>query len=123
MGTEKLTSMAADFIRPALARETVSPTRMSNGPSGVGGTGTGEEKSGESVGKQEVSSAVTSINEYFQKTNRTLQFSMNEKLGRVVIEVKDAATDEVIRTIPPKTLIKLAENMAEMSGFLMQERA
>ena len=120
--------MAADFFRPATTRNSfqlpvVGGRGSVSGESRVPGNPEAKENNDEGIGRQEVSKAVTSINDYFQKTNRTLHFSMNDKIGRVVIEIKDAETDEVIRTIPAKEVIKLAENMAEMSGFLMQERA
>lgn len=40
----------------------------------------------------------------------------------VVIKIKDPETGEVIRQIPPELAIKLAKNIQELLGVLMDER-
>lgn len=65
---------------------------------------------------QDVQKALADVNRFFQAERRNLSFSINEKTRDVVIEVKDAETDEVIRQIPPEFVIKLAENLHELSG-------
>ena len=53
--------------------------------------------------RDEVQELVRELNTKAQNHNRTLRFSIDEKLGRSVISVVDRETDEVIRQIPPET--------------------
>lgn len=78
--------------------------------------------------KQGLDQAVAKVNELFQAEQRKLSFSVNDKTHDVVIEVRDAETDEVIRQIPPEFVVKLAEQMHEMSadesvGVLLRDQA
>ena len=78
----------------------------------------------------DVEKALSDVNQFFQNERRTLSFSLNEKTKDVVIEVKDAETNEVIRQIPPEFVVKLAERLTELSGmaetsggFLLKDKA
>lgn len=79
--------------------------------------------------KKDVETAVSEVNQFFQTERRSLSFSVNETTRDVVIEVKDAETDEVIRQIPPEFVVKLAEHLQELSsedafgGLLLKDKA
>jgi flagellar protein FlaG len=55
--------------------------------------------------------------------NRRLSFSVNEKLGQVVVKVIDADTDKVVREIPPTELQHVYERIREVIGLLFDEKA
>lgn len=55
--------------------------------------------------------------------NKRLAFSLNEKLGQVVVKVIDTDTDKIIREIPPKELQHVHERIREVLGILFDERA
>jgi flagellar protein FlaG len=55
--------------------------------------------------------------------NKRLSFSLNEKLGQVVVKVIDTDTDKVIREIPPAELQHVNERIREVIGILFDERA
>ncbi|MBP7095269.1 MAG: flagellar protein FlaG [Spirochaetia bacterium] len=55
--------------------------------------------------------------------DRRLQFSLNEKLGQVVVKVIDADTDKVIKEIPPAEIQEVHERIREVIGILFDERA
>jgi len=55
--------------------------------------------------------------------NRRLSFSINEKLGQVVVKVIDADTDKVIKEIPPEELQRVYERIREVIGLLLDEKA
>ena len=55
--------------------------------------------------------------------NKRLSFSLNEKLGQVVVKVIDTDTDTVIREIPPAELQHVNERIREVIGILFDERA
>lgn len=79
--------------------------------------------------KQEVKQAVAEVNSFFQNEQRKLLFKVNESTGGVVIQVKDAQTDEVIKQIPPEFVVKLAEHLDQLNaaedavGMLVREQA
>jgi len=55
--------------------------------------------------------------------NRRLSFSVNDKLGKVVVKVIDTDTDKVIKEIPPEGLQHVYERIREVIGLLLDERA
>lgn len=55
--------------------------------------------------------------------NRRLSFTVNEKLGQVIVKVVDSETDKVVREIPPAELQHVYERIREVIGLLFDERA
>jgi len=55
--------------------------------------------------------------------NRRLSFSINEKLGQVVVKVIDNDTDKVVREIPPTELQHVYERIREAIGLLFDKSA
>lgn len=74
-------------------------------------------------GKQPVEQAVKDINEFFQNIRRTLEFNIDQDSGRMVVQIKDSETHQVIRQIPPEYVIKLAKQLGEVKGMLFEEKA
>ncbi|BBL74957.1 flagellar protein FlaG [Methylomagnum ishizawai] len=74
-------------------------------------------------GKQPVEQAVKDINAFFQDVKRTLEFNIDQDSGRMVIQIKDSETKQVIRQIPPEYVLKLAKQLGEVRGLLFEEKA
>ena len=55
--------------------------------------------------------------------DRRLSFSLNEKLGMVVVKVIDTETDKVIREIPATEIQHVHERIREVIGILFDEQA
>jgi flagellar protein FlaG len=55
--------------------------------------------------------------------NRRLSFSVNEKLGQVVVKVIDADTDKIIKEIPPEEIQHVYERIREVIGLLLDKQA
>ncbi|PHJ14360.1 flagellar protein FlaG [Fervidobacterium sp. SC_NGM5_G05] len=51
------------------------------------------------------------------------EFKIDKDTNMVVIKIKDPDTGEIIRQIPPELAVKLAKNIQELLGVLMDERA
>lgn len=77
--------------------------------------------------RDEVSDAVRNFNEFFQMVRRTVQFSVDEELGRTIVQVKDPETGELIRQIPSEEILRLAKYLDEFKdgfkGMLLKEKA
>lgn len=53
--------------------------------------------------------------------NADLSFSVHEASGNVVVTVTDQDTGRVIREIPPKEMLNLAEKIEEMVGLVFDQ--
>lgn len=73
--------------------------------------------------RQQVSDAVKNMNDFLQMVQRTLQFSLDEDSGEMVVKIKDAQTNEVIRQIPSEAMLKLAKELDKLKGLLFEEKA
>lgn len=62
----------------------------------------------------QIDEAVTSLNSSIQTVQRNLQFSVDKDLDKIVINVKDKQTDEVVRQIPSEEVLELARNLHDM---------
>lgn len=65
---------------------------------------------------QEIRQAADEVNDFVQKINRNLEFSVDDSSGRVVITVREAETGKIIRQIPPEELRSLADLVRENTG-------
>ena len=77
--------------------------------------------------KEDVKKAVRQINDFVQSLQRDLHFQVDDTSGRIVIEVIDSETKELIRTIPPKEALNLADllnnTLPDGSGLLLRDQA
>lgn len=73
-----------------------------------------------------------SVSQFIGPERRSLSFEIHEELGRTVVSVYDADTEELIRQIPPDELIRVAAVMHELaeqgeqrpaSGLLLDAQA
>ena len=63
--------------------------------------------------------AIEKLNQQVERNGRGLNFAIDEKLNRPIITVRSTATGEVIRTIPNEVVIKVAHNIEDIKGLLM----
>lgn len=73
--------------------------------------------------KQQISNAVKDINNFFQLTQRSLGFSIDEDSGHMVMLIKDTETNELIRQIPGEDVLKLAKQLDDLTGKLFKAQA
>jgi flagellar protein FlaG len=73
--------------------------------------------------------AVLQLNDYVQNVQRALEFSVDEQTGATVITVRDADTHQVIRQIPSKEMLAVAQELSKHgaqvggAGLLVREKA
>lgn len=70
---------------------------------------------------EEIHNYVDMLNSSADKLNERISFSYNKKTHRIVMKVIDSETEEVIREIPPKAMMKLLEHIQEHLGMLVDE--
>jgi flagellar protein FlaG len=71
---------------------------------------------------QNLREALDSLNEQAKKNGRGLNFSVDEKLNRHIITVRNTQSGEVVRQIPTEVAIKVAHNIEDIKGLLLDER-
>jgi len=70
---------------------------------------------------EEIRKDLEGINNQLRIANRSIQFSIDEGSHDIVVRVVDKESGEVIREVPPESVIRLREHMAEISGLLVEE--
>jgi flagellar protein FlaG len=69
-----------------------------------------------------VSKTVEFANTMAALFNTTLSFNFDERIGQVVVRVREGNTDEVIRQIPPEHMVELAANFKNQLRGLIVNR-
>ncbi|MEN3043560.1 MAG: flagellar protein FlaG [Fervidobacterium sp.] len=76
--------------------------------------------------EKKVEEEIDIFKENFEKLKKLFrgeaEFKIDRETNMVVIKIKDPETGEVIRQIPPELAVKLAKNIQELLGILMDER-
>lgn len=71
--------------------------------------------------KENVGDLVDVLNSAARSVNQRVNFRFHEKTNRIIMQVVDSQTKEVIREIPPKEMIRLLEHMHELIGMFVDE--
>ena len=74
----------------------------------------------ESMQAEEIRELAESLNEYMDSLQTQLGFSINDKLNnnKVIVEIKNRKTDELIKQVPAEEIVEIREKMAELTGLL-----
>lgn len=52
-----------------------------------------------------------------------IQFTLDQDFNRMVVQVVDTSTREVIRQIPPKEMLEIAQALDKLQGLLVHQKA
>jgi flagellar protein FlaG len=83
------------------------------------------------VSRQAFEKVVSELQTYVQKSQRNLDFHVDDQTGRVIVKVIDATNDEVIRQIPSEEMLDIArriqvlldEQEVPVKGMLLELKA
>ena len=70
----------------------------------------------------DIRETLANLEKLVTRFNRRFQFSLDERINRIVIKVIDRNTDKVIREIPPREIQHLLAGLQEMVGVLVDEK-
>lgn len=73
--------------------------------------------------RQPVEDAVSSIQQFAQSIQRTLNFALDDSSGQLVVKVTDSISGETIRQIPSEDALRLAESLDEVRSLLFKAEA
>jgi len=68
--------------------------------------------------RQNITEAINKLNDMMVAAKRGLNFSVDEKLGRPIIYVKNTETGEVVRQIPNEVMVRIAHGIEDLKGLL-----
>jgi len=68
--------------------------------------------------RQSITDAISKLNDMMVSAKRGLNYSVDEKLGRPIIYVKNTATGEVVRQIPNEVVVRIAHGIEDLKGLL-----
>jgi flagellar protein FlaG len=64
---------------------------------------------------------VDTLNSAAKSVNERVSFSFHEKTNRVIMKFTNPDTNEIVREIPPKEMIRLLEHMHDLIGVFVDE--
>ncbi|MFI8609124.1 flagellar protein FlaG [Pseudomonas sp. NPDC077649] len=70
-----------------------------------------------------INDAVVSLQEFAQSIQRDLSFRVDDSSGRVVVEVRDQSSGEVIRQIPSEEALQLLKHLEEARSLMVNTTA
>jgi flagellar protein FlaG len=71
--------------------------------------------------RKNLQDAITRINDMVRDGGRGLNFSLDEKLGRPIVLVRNLESGEVIRQIPNEVVVRVAHSIEDLKGMLHNE--
>lgn len=83
-----------------------------------------QEDDSSTANTEDVDKALHQINDFMQSDHKELRFVKNDETeGRMVIQIVNPQTNEVVGQIPDKAAIRLAASLDELNGHLFKGRA
>ncbi|MFH0976092.1 MAG: flagellar protein FlaG [Spirochaetota bacterium] len=71
--------------------------------------------------KENTDNLIDTLNSAAKSVNQRVSFSFSDKTNRVIMKFLDGDTNEVVREIPQKEMIRLLEHMHELIGMFVDE--
>lgn len=94
-----------------------------NGPAPLKAVENTENRSSTEASKAALTSAVDKLNELVAPALQTVQFSMDEEAGRMIVKVVDTATQKTIRQIPNEEVLAFSKTLGRLQGLVVREKA
>lgn len=82
----------------------------------------GENDQKNTVSKEKLEEAVSSINEFLNQQQKASKFVFHEGLDKYYVKLIDAETEEVIKEIPPEKLLNAFYEMQKLAGMIVDEK-
>ncbi|WP_022963508.1 flagellar protein FlaG [Halopseudomonas pelagia] len=73
--------------------------------------------------RETLDAAVSDMQNFVQSVQRDINFNVDDSSGRVVINVTEGVSGDVIRQIPSEEALRLSENLSEIRSLLFKAEA
>lgn len=81
------------------------------------------ELPGEKVSQEELNQEVDQLNSAMEFLNRKFHFQIHEQTQRVIVQVLNSETGEVVNEIPPEKFLDMLANMGKAIGIIVDQKA
>lgn len=121
-------SPVSTVVLPATVRVPGPPSRGGDARSELPRSGKSAPDGGDALplsgpmSSRSAGAAVEHLNELLRAAERRVRFAIDESSGKTLIFVVDANTGEIVRQIPPKQLVTLAQRFG-MPGAILDAHA
>lgn len=115
-------NLSVDTATPAVATAVThtAPTAKTPSPAPIMRTDTQQV---DAVNKDiDMPKLTAHLNKVAESEHLDISFGYNEKIDRVIINVMDKNTGEIIRELPSEDAVKFAEGMEELLGKLFDRK-
>lgn len=110
----KATAQAIPQADTKVAKDTVQP---------IADTATSQFSSlDKDAMKEKLEPAMEVVNELLNTTNKAAKFVLHEGLDKYYVRLVDAQTEEVIKEIPPESLLNAFYELQKMAGMIVDEK-
>ena len=75
------------------------------------------------IERDQLRTAVSDLQDFVQSVRREINFNLDDESGRVVINVTEAASGDIIRQLPSEEALRLSENLSEIRSLLFEAKA
>ncbi|ACL70456.1 flagellar protein FlaG [Halothermothrix orenii] len=75
----------------------------------------------ETLNQKEINKALEKVNGTLKEYNQDLRFEYYEEADRMMVQVVDIKTQEVIKEIPPEELLDIIAKIKKMVGMVINE--
>lgn len=82
------------------------------------------------MSRDELENVVSKLQDYVQSIQRDMQFHIDDATGRVIVQVIDSNSQEVVRQIPSEEMLAIARHLADSiennkadKGFFIELKA
>ena len=103
--------------------ETARQNETENKPSPIETKAADAKAQGEPVSLEQLNAVVAFISETVGQRSIATEISIDEDLDRVVIQINDKETGELVRQIPGEAFLEIAKRMEDLKGLLYDDKA
>lgn len=75
------------------------------------------------VGHADVIDAVRKANEFVRPLSDSIEFTLDQDSGRLIVKMVDLETQQVIRQFPSEEMLALIKAMDKLQGLLVEQKA
>lgn len=72
---------------------------------------------------KEIRQAVENLNRVIASSLQSIQFTLDDESGKVVVKVLDSETQKVLRQVPNVEILAISKNLARLQGLVISDKA
>ena len=122
IGSSALASMVAQRPQNAAPAPNAAADKADK-PVQSQSTVSASEARSEPVSREQLNQAIKATKDFVGAINSSLDFSVDEDTGSVVVKVIDKETKEVIRQFPSEEMLSIAKALDSIKGLLVKQKA